>query len=127
MKQMHFQSNNVLNVYDDGSFDLKLDQTGIYQCRPTLDGECPSSIEAVKSTDTEISITYGFSDCELELTFSGTETGLTIKPSLLKFERSKLTALSVIDHAFLVNFDNVLVHGYFSWDKNAFLSAGQIK
>ena len=39
MKQIKFQSNSYLNVYDDGCYDVVLGYTGYYQCFPAVDGE----------------------------------------------------------------------------------------
>jgi hypothetical protein len=127
MPQISFQKNCYLNVYDNGHYDIIMDQAGYYNCYPSVDGIPVSNKDITLFYDTEsVVITYKTLNFNLILHFLVKDQYLSLLASLDKIKIDRVEKLSVFDNACLTGVEKLLAHGYFSWDQSFLYEARDV-
>jgi len=128
MTNLKFNTKGYLNVYDDGSFDIRLGDTSITGCFPGLNGKKvqPENI-SVEMDDDRICATYQCSDYQLDIKWTASNGVLRADPVLNELKTSSIEKFSLIQDAYLSGVEKILAHGYFSWDQSFLVEAGELE
>lgn len=119
MKTLKFQDNCYFNLYDNGSYDLKLGKTSITQCFPAVDGTCLCGSEVtIATTDATASVTYRTANFSLMLNWQVKDGYLSLSTKLSNLKLDAVEKVSVFQNAYIAGVEKFLAHGYFSWDQS---------
>ncbi len=127
MRQVKFQTDCYLNIYDDGYYDIILGQTGYYRCFPTVDNSriAWNGIDIVGDNGCAV-ITYRTDLFNLILHFQSKGTYLSLLTTLDRLKTNHIEKVCVFDNAYLNGVEKVLAHGYFSWDQSFLYRASEL-
>ena len=127
MKNLKFADRGFLNVYEDGSYDIKLGDTSFSQCFPGLDGKrlAPQQV-SLEGEGAALIVKYHCSDFTLSLQWTAEEEHLCLMPVISELKKDAIEKLSVMQDAYLSGAEKVLAHGYFSWDQSFLLDASDL-
>jgi hypothetical protein len=127
MPNIKFDTNSYLNLYEDGSYDLRLGDTSIVQCFPGLNGSRLSGARVQVEGDLHAATaSYKTPDFTLVLSWTAREGYLSLKPELRDIKLDAVEKLSVLQDAYVSGAEKVLAHGYFSWDQSFLLDAEEL-
>ena len=121
MYSINYQKNNRVNIYKDGSFDIVTQSASFYKCRPSIDSEDYGFVKiSNKGSSNKISVTYIFEGHNLRVDFSGDKSGLLISSQINIKNTESILSVNLFSGAYLIAYDKILSHGYFSWDQSIY-------
>ena len=128
MNAIKFQNQNFLNLYADGSYDLRLGRAGLYNCFPSIDGKSvDDAAVTIDALQDAVTVTYQKEEITLQLQFAGSESHLSIKTKLLNITGDAVEKVNIFDQAVVTNAKKILAHGYFSWDQSFMVHAEDLE
>jgi alpha-galactosidase len=127
MHQIRFRNTSFLNVYNDGTYDIVMGETGYHKCFPAIDGKALSDAKvSILNGKSSATITYKTNSLSLTLTFTSNEETLLLSTSLTELDGDSIERVSPFQNADLKGVYKLLSHGYFSWDQSFLINAADV-